>query len=326
LAVTRRLTGAPATDLIGDRRPRLDRRGFLGACATAAVAAVAAACGGADVDSDSGPGVRARVASDPGRVEGLIDLSVGQLTRVAFEWAPAGMLACDGALVSVAESPELATLLGTTFGGDGTTTFGLPDLPARDGLRWLIGGQGWSFDTGQAAMVGEVRPMVVPPPTGSPLDTTWLPCDGRRLPIKRNEALYALMGTTFGGDGRVDFAVPDLAPLGGQLAWRISRLGQFPGTTCDAATPVFPNIVPLDAYLGSVAHLSYMDDLTPRLCGLALCRGQVLQLPQWVGLSTVIGDRFGGNLRSDTFALPTLPVDGRITPAIVVNGSYPERV
>lgn len=38
----------------------------------------------------------------------------------------------------------------------------------------------------------------------------WLPCDGRQLPISGNEALYALIGLTYGGDGRTNFAIPDL--------------------------------------------------------------------------------------------------------------------
>jgi microcystin-dependent protein len=38
----------------------------------------------------------------------------------------------------------------------------------------------------------------------------WATCDGQLLPINQNQALFALLGTTFGGDGRVNFALPDL--------------------------------------------------------------------------------------------------------------------
>ncbi|MEX1033825.1 MAG: tail fiber protein [Cellvibrionaceae bacterium] len=38
----------------------------------------------------------------------------------------------------------------------------------------------------------------------------WVPCDGRLLPIAQNQALFALLGNTFGGDGTTNFAVPDL--------------------------------------------------------------------------------------------------------------------
>src|SRR5829696_1477033 len=38
----------------------------------------------------------------------------------------------------------------------------------------------------------------------------WALCNGQLLPINQNEALFSLLGTTFGGDGRVNFALPDL--------------------------------------------------------------------------------------------------------------------
>jgi microcystin-dependent protein len=38
----------------------------------------------------------------------------------------------------------------------------------------------------------------------------WAFCDGQLLPINQNQALYSLLGTTYGGDGRTDFALPDM--------------------------------------------------------------------------------------------------------------------
>src|SRR5689334_9834147 len=38
----------------------------------------------------------------------------------------------------------------------------------------------------------------------------WATCDGQLLPIAQNQALFALLGTTYGGDGRTNFALPDL--------------------------------------------------------------------------------------------------------------------
>ncbi len=38
----------------------------------------------------------------------------------------------------------------------------------------------------------------------------WLPCDGQLLPISQYQTLFALLGTSFGGDGRVNFALPDM--------------------------------------------------------------------------------------------------------------------
>ncbi len=41
----------------------------------------------------------------------------------------------------------------------------------------------------------------------------WLPCDGRELPIMQYQALFALIGTRFGGDGMKTFALPKLGPV-----------------------------------------------------------------------------------------------------------------
>ena len=53
--------------------------------------------------------------------------------------------------------------------------------------------------------LSEIRIMsFVFPPKG------WALCDGQLLPINQNQPLFSLLGTTFGGDGRVNFALPDL--------------------------------------------------------------------------------------------------------------------
>lgn len=57
----------------------------------------------------------------------------------------------------------------------------------------------------------------------------WLPCDGRLMPINGNQALFSLLGTTYGGDGRIDFALPGLKPVGPQgPGYFIAVLGAFP--------------------------------------------------------------------------------------------------
>lgn len=56
---------------------------------------------------------------------------VGQIMIVAFNFAPVGWATCDGQIMSISENVALFTLLGTTYGGDGQTTFALPDLRGR---------------------------------------------------------------------------------------------------------------------------------------------------------------------------------------------------
>ena len=50
----------------------------------------------------------------------------------------------------------------------------------------------------------------------------WAACNGQLLPINQNQALYSLLGTTFGGDGRTNFALPDLR---GRMAVGTADLG-----------------------------------------------------------------------------------------------------
>lgn len=65
---------------------------------------------------------------------------VGQIQAFGFAFAPIGWHFCDGTLMSVSEQTVLFTLIGTTYGGNGNTTFGLPDLRGRVPLHMGQGG------------------------------------------------------------------------------------------------------------------------------------------------------------------------------------------
>lgn len=81
---------------------------------------------------------------------------IGQIQAFGFNFAPRGWAFCDGQLLAISQNTALFSLLGTTFGGDGRTTFGLPDLrgrsivhvgqgPGLDRITW--GEKGGSFQT-----------------------------------------------------------------------------------------------------------------------------------------------------------------------------------
>lgn len=61
----------------------------------------------------------------------MSDPFIGEITAFGFDWAPRGFALCNGAMLSVPQNQALFSLLGTTFGGDGRTTFGIPDLRGR---------------------------------------------------------------------------------------------------------------------------------------------------------------------------------------------------
>jgi microcystin-dependent protein len=60
-----------------------------------------------------------------------VDPYIGEIRMFAGNFAPVGWLPCDGRLLNISQFDALYMLLGTTYGGDGQNTFGLPDLRGR---------------------------------------------------------------------------------------------------------------------------------------------------------------------------------------------------
>ena len=56
---------------------------------------------------------------------------VGEIRMFAGNFAPVGWAFCQGQLIAISENPTLFQLIGTTYGGDGVSTFALPDLQGR---------------------------------------------------------------------------------------------------------------------------------------------------------------------------------------------------
>lgn len=61
----------------------------------------------------------------------MAEVFVGQIMMTGFPFAPTGFARCDGALLPINQNQALFALLGTTYGGNGTTNFALPDLRGR---------------------------------------------------------------------------------------------------------------------------------------------------------------------------------------------------
>ena len=74
---------------------------------------------------------------------------VGEIKMVGFPFAPRGWALCQGQLLSIAQNTALFSLLGTTYGGNGQTTFGLPDLRGRAPMNWGQGPGLSGHDIGQ---------------------------------------------------------------------------------------------------------------------------------------------------------------------------------
>jgi microcystin-dependent protein len=79
---------------------------------------------------------------------------------VGFNFAPAGWAFCNGELMPIAENEALFQLIGTTYGGDGQSTFGLPDLQSRVPLH---SGQGVGLQSYTLAQNGGVESVTLTP-------------------------------------------------------------------------------------------------------------------------------------------------------------------
>ena len=164
---------------------------------------------------------------------------LGAIGLFGGNFAPSGWLAADGSGIPISQNVPLFETIGAAFGGNGESFFMLPDLGQRAavgaggsvalgenvtagangvpglGINYLIniggapapaGGNGGFPATGE--ILGEVIAF-----GGATAPPGWAPCDGSLFEIAANEALFTLIGTTYGGDGKTDFALPDLRGL-----------------------------------------------------------------------------------------------------------------
>ncbi len=161
-------------------------------------------------------------------------MHVGEIRLFAGDFEPEEWAWCDGRMLDPKQYPDLFQKLGTTYGGDGKTTFALPDLRWRAPMHRAAGmqlGEAGSiqFDAGEARLrarvavnyiIGLTKSRHYPdyePMTGEVrlwatewASRDWITCAGQLLPISRNTALFALLRDAFGGDARTTFAVPNL--------------------------------------------------------------------------------------------------------------------
>jgi microcystin-dependent protein len=196
---------------------------------------------------------------------------VGQIIPFASRLLPAGWLRLDGSTVPKTDSPALAGLLGTRFGGS-TTTFALPDLRDRVAL-------------GSGTGIG-LAPVAFAQPGGAP---TLQMSAGSLAPHAHPLPDGGTTGLT--GDGGVlSTQGPGLG-----LSWLIATAGVFPTPN----TPVFSK----NASTAVGELLLFAGDFAPK--GFVLADGRLLQISSNLALFALLGATYGGDGTS-TFAVPDL--------------------
>lgn len=233
------------------------------------------------------PHVKAANVSDP---------AIGQIGLFSFNYVPYGWCACDGGSLPVNQADALFALIGTTFGGDGATAFNLPNLKDKSpmkGLNYCMAVQGVFGVDGVESVVGEVclfPDKVISNGEGS---KNWKLCDGSSLKVSDYQMLFALIGTTYGGD-ESSFNIPDLkgkSPIPG-VNYYIAVNGIFPQR--DGRTGV-------DDFVGAVTL--YAFGFVPG--GYCHCDGKTLPIQQNAALYSLVNVQFGGDGRT-TFGVPNL--------------------
>jgi microcystin-dependent protein len=176
---------------------------------------------------------------------------IGEIRAISFDFPPRGWAFCEGQLLSIAQNQALFSLIGTAYGGNGQTTFALPDLRERvpigagqapglpdyplgtkvgDNTATLTesnlpshthtvgngntapAGNGSPFDNRQPSLafhflIAADGQVLIAPWPQEPVG--WAHCDGRLLPRNGYTLLFNSIANLYGGDGVVNFALPD---------------------------------------------------------------------------------------------------------------------
>jgi len=89
----------------------------------------------------------------------MADSFIGEIRMVGFNFAPTGWAACDGQLMPISQNQALFSLLGTTYGGDGQSTFALPDFRSRGPIHQ---GQGQGLSLRELGEMGGEEASALP--------------------------------------------------------------------------------------------------------------------------------------------------------------------
>jgi microcystin-dependent protein len=169
------------------------------------------------------------------------DPYLGEIRMVGFNFAPVGWALCNGQLLPISQNNALFALLGTTYGGDGRVTFGLPDLQGRVPLH---AGSGMGLPT---YVLGEKA--------GAPSVTL----NQQQMPQHTHVATFTPTGG--GGTPSVNVSITGSSaagttstPTGNYLAGSVNASGQHPlYIPGNSAPPGAGNIAGVTASLSGVS-------------------------------------------------------------------------
>lgn len=138
----------------------------------------------------------------------------GEVRIFPYNFSPDGWLKLDGGTHNAQSYPQLYSVISNVFGSQDGQKFTLPRIsaPLQDQpLHFAVAARPIESQNGteinstkREVLVGQTIPFLIP------MQTSWITSDGRSLRIMEYQALFALVGWKFGGDGQSTFAIPDL--------------------------------------------------------------------------------------------------------------------
>ena len=227
---------------------------------------------------------------------------VGQVILFPYDFAPTNFSFCSGHLVPIAQNQKLFELLGKSFGGDGQTSFAIPNFDelAPANCHYCITMAG-IVDGDYKGYVGETLLLPSKAEVGNVEK-----CDGQSLDIGKYESLFSLINFDFGGDDGSRFKLPDLSntPPTTAYGYRITLEG-----------------ISRQAFTGELLLLPSNEPIM----GLHICNGEQLPVQRYADLFSLLGYRFGGDSKNQRFALPKLTAPNNYHYYIVLQGMFPTR-
>jgi len=132
----------------------------------------------------------------------MSDPFVAEIRMFGFNFAPRGWASCDGQVLPISQNTALFSLLGTTYGGDGRSTFALPDLQARLPLGTGQGPGlsdrqlGESGGSASVSLLAQEMPAHTHGLSGTPSPTGTSPAGALLAPTATGAAAYRTPGAT----------------------------------------------------------------------------------------------------------------------------------
>lgn len=152
-----------------------------------------------------------------------MDQYIGEIFMFGFNWAPKGFSLCNGNQLPVSQNQALFSLLGTTFGGNGSTNFALPDLRGRTSLGITNGAAPITYQQGSfgGAETVTLTQTQVPPHTHNIMASS--AAANQNPPSNTN--FLAKPGTWQNGGTQIDLYGPAAGTLASMATGAISTVG-----------------------------------------------------------------------------------------------------